>query len=71
MEPAGVPTAVAVWPQHASQGIRRHADRAEPATDTESAALIEFAELPIFMALPFAAPPGLPVDRVRALGKLS
>jgi tripartite-type tricarboxylate transporter receptor subunit TctC len=41
----------------------------ELATDSESAALIEFAELPFFMALPFAAPPGLPADRARALGE--
>jgi tripartite-type tricarboxylate transporter receptor subunit TctC len=41
----------------------------ELATDSESAALIEFAELPFFMALPFAAPPGLPGDRARALGE--
>src|SRR5258707_14351035 len=41
----------------------------ELATDSESAALIEFAELPFFMALPFAAPPGLPRDRAAALGE--
>ena len=29
--------------------------------------LIEFAELPFFMALPFVAPPGLPADRAAAL----
>ncbi len=39
----------------------------ELATDPESLALIEFAELPFFMALPFAAPPGLPSDRATAL----
>jgi hypothetical protein len=32
-----------------------------------SPALIEFAELPFFMGLPFAAPPGLPADRAGAL----
>jgi tripartite-type tricarboxylate transporter receptor subunit TctC len=31
--------------------------------------LIEFAELPFFMALPFAAPPGLPADRAAALSE--
>jgi tripartite-type tricarboxylate transporter receptor subunit TctC len=41
----------------------------ELATDAESAALIEFAELPFFMALPFAAPPGLPADRAGALAE--
>jgi tripartite-type tricarboxylate transporter receptor subunit TctC len=30
-------------------------------------ALISFAELPFFMALPFAAPPGIPPDRAKAL----
>lgn len=39
----------------------------ELAPDNASAALIEFAELPFFMALPFAAPPGLPADRAAAL----
>jgi len=39
----------------------------ELASDAESSELIEFAELPFFMALPFAAPPGLPPDRARAL----
>ena len=41
----------------------------ELATDPDSLALIEFAELPFFMALPFAAPPGLPSDRAAALGE--
>jgi tripartite-type tricarboxylate transporter receptor subunit TctC len=35
--------------------------------DSDARALIEFAELPFFMALPFAAPPGLPPDRAEAL----
>jgi len=39
----------------------------ELAPDPDSRALIEFAELPFFMALPFAAPPGLPLDRAAAL----
>ena len=30
-------------------------------------ALLEFAELPFFMALPFVAPPGLPLERAAAL----
>ncbi len=29
--------------------------------------MIEFLELPFFMALPFVAPPGLPADRADAL----
>jgi tripartite-type tricarboxylate transporter receptor subunit TctC len=33
----------------------------------EALLLIEFAELPFFMALPFAAPPGIPADRASAL----
>jgi tripartite-type tricarboxylate transporter receptor subunit TctC len=39
----------------------------ELAPDAASSALIAFAELPFFMALPFAAPPGLPGDRAEAL----
>jgi tripartite-type tricarboxylate transporter receptor subunit TctC len=39
----------------------------ELAGDAAARALIEFAELPFFMALPFAAPPGLPPDRAKAL----
>jgi tripartite-type tricarboxylate transporter receptor subunit TctC len=35
--------------------------------DAGARALIEFAELPFFMALPFAAPPDVPPDRVKAL----
>ena len=35
--------------------------------DSNALALIDFAELPFFMALPFAAPPGVPADRARAL----
>jgi tripartite-type tricarboxylate transporter receptor subunit TctC len=39
----------------------------ELARDPGAQALIEFAELPFFMALPFAAPPDLPPDRAEAL----
>ena len=39
----------------------------ELAPNDGSRALIEFAELPFFMALPFAAPPDLPADRAKAL----
>jgi len=39
----------------------------ELAADADALALIEFAELPFFMALPFAGPPGLPADRAEAL----
>jgi tripartite-type tricarboxylate transporter receptor subunit TctC len=35
--------------------------------DPKALALIGFAELPFFMALPFAAPPGIPPDRAKAL----
>jgi tripartite-type tricarboxylate transporter receptor subunit TctC len=37
-------------------------------SDAADLALLEFAELPFFMALPFVAPPGLPEDRARILG---
>lgn len=39
----------------------------ELAPDAASRRLIEFAELPFFMALPFLAPPGVPADRAKAL----
>ncbi len=35
--------------------------------DPKDRALLEFAELPFFMALPFAAPPGVPAARAAAL----
>ena len=41
----------------------------ELATDPRMRALVEFAELPFFMALPFLAPPGVPADRASALQK--
>jgi tripartite-type tricarboxylate transporter receptor subunit TctC len=39
----------------------------EIAKDDKARALLEFAELPFFMALPFAAPPDVPPDRASAL----
>jgi len=39
----------------------------ELVTDADDLALLEFAELPFFMALPLVAPPGVPEDRARAL----
>jgi len=39
----------------------------EMTSDPGALALISFAELPFFMALPFAAPPGIPPDRAKAL----
>jgi tripartite-type tricarboxylate transporter receptor subunit TctC len=39
----------------------------ELTNDASALSLLEFAELPFFMALPFAAPPGVPADRARAL----
>jgi tripartite-type tricarboxylate transporter receptor subunit TctC len=41
----------------------------ELAPDDRMRALVEFAELPFFMALPFLAPPGVPADRAAALQK--
>jgi tripartite-type tricarboxylate transporter receptor subunit TctC len=35
--------------------------------DPKTLALIEFAELPFFMAMPFAGPPDMPADRTHAL----
>src|SRR5690349_13638745 len=39
----------------------------ELAPSPEIRSLIEFAEIPFFMSLPFVAPPGVPADRVKAL----
>ncbi len=39
----------------------------ELAKDANARALLEFAELPFFMALPFVAPPDVPPDRAKAL----
>lgn len=39
----------------------------ELAKDAATQALLEFAELPFFMALPFVAPPDVPADRAKAL----
>lgn len=39
----------------------------ELTSDPDMLAVLEFAELPFFMALPFVAPPGLPPDRAAAL----
>jgi len=39
----------------------------ELVTDKDDLALLAFAELPFFMALPFAGPPDIPADRARAL----
>ena len=41
----------------------------ELARTPEDRGLIEFAELPLLMARPFAAPPGVPADRVALLRK--
>ena len=41
----------------------------ELAPNPEALALLEFGELPFFMALPFFAPPGVPADRAQALQK--
>ena len=41
----------------------------ELTNDPSALALIEFAELPFLMSLPFAAPPGVPPDRAAALRK--
>lgn len=41
----------------------------ELAPDEQARALVAFAELPFFMALPFAAPPGVPPERAEAYEK--
>lgn len=49
-------------PEHPNVPVAR-----ELVTDKNDLALLEFAELPFFMALPFAAPPQLPADREKTL----
>lgn len=49
-------------PTHPDMPIAR-----EFVTDKNDLALLEFAELPFFMALPFAAPPNMPADREKTL----
>jgi tripartite-type tricarboxylate transporter receptor subunit TctC len=39
----------------------------ELASDPKAQSLIDFADLPFFMAQPFLAPPGIPADRAKAL----
>ena len=39
----------------------------ELVTDPTDKALLEFAEIPFFMALPYGAPPGIPADRAKIL----
>ncbi|MCC6887731.1 MAG: hypothetical protein IT536_04275 [Hyphomicrobiales bacterium] len=39
----------------------------ELAKDPATLALIDFAEVPFFMSLPFVAPPGVPAERIKAL----
>ncbi len=52
---------------------RRHAEfpdlpiGRELTSDPAALSLIDFAELPFFMALPFAGPPDIPADRAKAL----
>ena len=49
-------------PEHPDVPIAR-----ELVSDPADLALLEFAELPFFMALPLVAPPGIPPDRAAAL----
>jgi tripartite-type tricarboxylate transporter receptor subunit TctC len=69
----------ALWEQHAFRPLmqfgrtKRLSDFSDIPTGRELAknpdalALLDFAELPFFMSLPFAAPPGVPADRAAAL----
>ncbi len=68
-----------LWEQHAFRPLLQfgRATRLKKLADVptgrelthgaDALALIEFAELPFFMALPFAAPPDIPADRAAAL----
>jgi len=69
----------ALWDQHAFRALMqfgrktRHPDFAaiptayELASDPAARALLNFADLQFFISLPFAAPPGVPADRAKAL----
>lgn len=68
-----------LWNQHAFRALMqfgrktRLADFAgiptayELTTDPEARALLNFADLQFFISLPFAAPPGVPAERAKAL----
>src|SRR6266849_2366337 len=68
-----------LWARHAFRPLMafgrttRHAEfpdmpiGRELTSDPAALSLIDFAELPFFMALPFAAPPDVPKDRAKAL----
>jgi tripartite-type tricarboxylate transporter receptor subunit TctC len=68
-----------LWNRHAFRALMqfgrktRHPDFAdiptgdELAPDPAARALLNFAELQFFISLPFAAPPGVPEDRAKAL----
>lgn len=68
----------ALWDRHAFRALMqfgrktRHPDFADIPTayelaDPAAQALLNFADLQFFISLPFAAPPGVPADRARAL----
>jgi tripartite-type tricarboxylate transporter receptor subunit TctC len=68
-----------LWDQHAFRALMqfgrktRHPDFADIPTayeltnDPDAKALLNFADLQFFISLPFAAPPGMPADRAKAL----
>jgi tripartite-type tricarboxylate transporter receptor subunit TctC len=68
-----------LWNQHAFRALMqfgrktRHPDFAdiptayELTTDPAARALLEFADVQFYISLPFAAPPGVPADRAKAL----
>jgi tripartite-type tricarboxylate transporter receptor subunit TctC len=68
-----------LWSRHAFRALMqfgrktRHPDFAdiptayELTTDPTARALLNFADLQFFISLPFAAPPGIPADRAKAL----
>jgi tripartite-type tricarboxylate transporter receptor subunit TctC len=67
-----------LWDQHAFRALMqfgrttRHPNFPDIPTgreltkDPDMLALIEFAEIPFFMSLPFVGPPGMPADRAKA-----
>jgi len=68
LDQEGVSAADGVRPhKRGTRSFRTCRSDASLTSDPAALSLIDFAELPFFMALPFAAPPDIPIDRAKAL----
>ena len=59
--------ALAVCARHAASGLSDVPTARELAPDDKARAIIALAELPYRLSRPFAAPPGVPAERAKAL----